>query len=259
MLLLWRIGRRKMVGRPFHKSLLFTVIVGIVSLLPLVIPASYLFLFYLVNLIFWFWLLHKIYQFSWGQTIKTGLFIVIITGVLTTIVAFALLFTGILPTSDISPGDLYESQSTSVTKTEGQRTYSLPVCGVVVLAKNGDSVESTNIGEKFGAEMEYLKLASGFSMECRKVDRNDSVFSSVSKVLSIQSSGSQKVDKNIYKVFDSMTLSDIKDLYSAKNRGYCRDCEDIGFQSDNWIYIFSFKNPDEARNQDTFIIAVGGL
>lgn len=248
-----------MVERPFRKSLLFTVIVGIVSLLPLVIPASYLFLFYLVNLIFWFWLLHRIYQFSWSQTIKTGLFIVIITGVLTTIVAFTLLFTGILPTPSISPGDLYKSQSTSVTKTEGQRTYSLPACGVVVLAKHGDAVEATNIMEYPVTEAQYLNLTSGFSMECRKVDRNDSVFSSVSKVLSIQSSGSQKVDKNIYKVFDSMTLSDIKDLYSAKNRGYCSNCEDIGFQSSNWIYIFSFKNPNEARNQDTFIIAVGGL
>ncbi len=83
------------------------------------------------------------------------------------------------------------------------------------------------------------------------VSKNDIAF-----MLSVQSDGSSKVDKDLYLALDAQTRSNITQLYSAMNQGYRQGSETIGFSNQDWLYTFSFLNPAQARNQNDFVISV---
>lgn len=144
-------------------------------------------------------------------------------------------------------------------------TGSLPICGINVFVKNNQSIKTStgNSGELkwgqllVGDSMPNSNLAISCTEKNKKPQTDlDKNMNDVAYVLSIQSDGSHKVNKNSYDVFDKSTLSYIKDLYSAKNRGYRPDSETIGFSTEDWIYTFSFLNQEQNKNQDSFIVSI---
>ncbi len=79
----------------------------------------------------------------------------------------------------------------------------------------------------------------------------------VQQVLGIDaSSDASQVNKGNYSVFDQDTLSNIPALYSEVPAPHHPGSELIGFESNGWIYKFIFSNPQDARNQNSFIISV---
>lgn len=142
---------------------------------------------------------------------------------------------------------------------------SLSICGVTVVVKNKQPIEK-NSGDIGG--LAWYQLTVGDSMpnstleiyctekNVNPKDDSDKQMNDVSYVLDIQSDGSSKVNKNLYSVFDTLTLSNINELFSAMNRGYRTGSETIGFSTQKWVYTFSFMNPKEDKNQDTFVISV---
>jgi len=161
------------------------------------------------------------------------------------------------PVSDVE-------QTTSVPSSTN-KGYSLSLCGINVVVKTDQSVK-INTGNSGGSAWGQLIVGdampnSNLEISCRAKNKNpqsdtEKLMNDVSYVLGIQSSGSFKVSKNSYMVFDEKTLSSIGDLYSAKDRGYRVGSETIGFSTENWIYTFSFLNPEEAKNQNSFVISV---
>ena len=160
--------------------------------------------------------------------------------------------------------------STSSTQTptptpSAAKSYPLSLCGINVTVKTGQSVK-TNTGNSAGLAWGQLTIGdampnSALEVSCTAKNKNpqsdtEKLMNDVSYVLGIQSSGSSKVNKNLYAVFNKQTLSSIVDLYSAKDRGYRVGSETIGFSTENWIYTFSFLNPAEAKNQNSFVISV---
>ncbi len=146
------------------------------------------------------------------------------------------------------------------------KIYTLPLCGVTVVVKTVDLVK-TDISNNTGARQGRIIVGkdmpdSDLEISCVKkrekpTTETEKLMNDISYFLSIQSSGSVKIRKDSYAVFDKQTLMNIKDLYSAKDRGYREGSETIGFSNESWIYTFSFLNPAEDKNQDNYIISVG--
>ena len=79
----------------------------------------------------------------------------------------------------------------------------------------------------------------------------------IQQVLGIQSKqDTVEVNKNDYSIFDQQTLSNITHLYSNYPAGYSTSTDAIGFSTPDWYYEFSFTNPSQATNQNTFVISV---
>ncbi len=145
------------------------------------------------------------------------------------------------------------------------KNYSLPLCGINVIVKTGE-LAKTDITSTIGTEQGRIIIGkdmpdSDIELACRKKTKKptmeiEKLMNDISYFLSIQSSGSGKVSKDSYTVFDKQTLQSITDLYSAKDRGYREGSETIGFSNENWIYSFSFLNPEDAKNQDKYVIFV---
>lgn len=66
-----------------------------------------------------------------------------------------------------------------------------------------------------------------------------------------------KVNKDNYLVFDQNTRTNgIDTLYSQSHMTRHPGWESIGFSNNEWYYEFSFSNPEQTKNQDTFVISV---
>lgn len=154
-------------------------------------------------------------------------------------------------------------QATSTAQTSNSQTpkkYSISKCGIEVTIKTNQAVKTKDISAgryDFVEQRQYSIESvpkSDLIVECYA--RSVRSPKNVSFYLSVQSDGSSEVNKNNYPVFDQQTISSITKLYSAKNRGYREGSETIGFENKDWMYTFSFLNPKQARNHDTFIISV---
>ena len=163
-----------------------------------------------------------------------------------------------------------QSTSTPTSETANWKTYSLPQCGLIVKTKieqpvnvfssGGDSGQLLVVGKPLPNNIPNVP-DSILTVDCTKRNKNpqsstEKLLDDVSFDLSVQSSGSSEVNKKIYLVFDNQTMSSIDKMYSAKNRGYRKGSETLGFENSDWIYTFSFLNPSQARNQDSFILSV---
>lgn len=156
--------------------------------------------------------------------------------------------------------------STTTPTTSNSKSYSLPICGITLTVKNGETVAATTATatqSSNGLAVASLTVgkampASDLYVSCTQKDPNPSavVGNDIGLNLSVQSDGSSKVDKNSYSVFDSKTSSIIPQLYSAMNRGYRQGSETIGFSAGSWLYEFSFLNPAQDKNQNDFVISV---
>ncbi len=150
-----------------------------------------------------------------------------------------------------------QQTSTPIQTSSTNKNYILSVCGIKLTVNTNQAVNTEN-GDLYGQIIVGDPLPkSTLEVFCHVKDKNSlNPIYEISKYLSIQSSGASQVNKNIYRVFDKNTLLSIQQLYSAKNRGYREDSETIGFENKDWIYTFSFLNPEQAKNQDNFIISV---
>lgn len=153
----------------------------------------------------------------------------------------------------------------SIPASSSSNTGYLSICGIDVFVKNNQSIKTStgNSGELTWGQLLVSDSMpdSNLAIYCTEKNKKpetdlDKDMNDVAYVLSIQSDGSSKVNKNSYGVFNKSTLSLIKDLYSAKNGGYRTGSETIGFSTEDWIYTFSFLNPEQNKNQNTFIVSV---
>ena len=142
-------------------------------------------------------------------------------------------------------------------KQNSQTTYSIPLCGITLAVKTNQKI-STSTGDLYGQILVGGNLpASTLEVFCHARSKQPQTgFYDISTDLAVQSDGSSAVNKNNYLVFDQKTLSSISQMYSAQNRGYRKGSETIGFQTNDWIYEFSFLNPAQNKNQDSFVISV---
>jgi len=156
-------------------------------------------------------------------------------------------------------------QAPTPTPPSGNKSYPLSLCGINVTVRTGQTVK-TDTGNSAGLAWGQLIVGdampnSVLEISCTAKNKNpqsdtEKFMNNVSDVLDVQSAGSSKANKDQYMVFDKQTLSSITNLYSAKDRGYRIGSETIGFETKDWIYTFSFTNPEQAKNQETFVISV---
>lgn len=169
------------------------------------------------------------------------------------------------PTTQQPTSSSISDSNTQASKPTSSGKSSLSLCGINVIVKSNQPV-STNTGNSGGLAWGQLIVGdpmphSVLAVSCTAKSKNpgseaERLMNDVSYVLGIQSSGSSKVNKSLYTVFDKQTLSSIVDLYSAKDRGYRPGSETIGFSNQDWVYTFSFLNPEEGKNQNSFVISV---
>ena len=133
------------------------------------------------------------------------------------------------------------------------RNYSLPLCGATLTVKTGQAVNTAETGSWGEAWVGSAMPDSALDINCVSRSGNSQ---NISDFLAIQSDGSSQVNKDDYLVFDQQTRSSITQLYLAKNRGYRAGSETVGFETADWLYAFSFLNPAQARDQDSFIISI---
>lgn len=164
-----------------------------------------------------------------------------------------------------------QDEAASMTqKTDAQtiKNYSISQCGVELAVKTNQAVTIKNIKtERDNGDIMQLYVGeplpnSVLEIECQTKNKNpqtdaEKFANSVQNIFYITSNMSGEVNKNDYSVFDEQTLSLIKKLYWATGSGgYKEGSETIGFENQDWIYLFSFLNPEQAKNQDSFVISV---
>jgi len=156
-------------------------------------------------------------------------------------------------------------QSVSSTTDNAGEKNVLSACGITVTVKNKLPVKTESINSAgiiwhqmtIGGDMPDSRLEISCTAKNKNPKTNlDKLRNDASSVLDVQSDGATKVNKTLYNVFDATTISNISNLYSAMNRGYRAGSETVGFSNQDWVYTFSFMNPKENKNQDTFAISV---
>ena len=150
---------------------------------------------------------------------------------------------------------------TSSPQTFDWKTYTISSCGVKVIVKTNQTFTTENVKTGRSTGDNILFRGTGLDIWCQAKNKNPQTdtelfLNNVSNVLSVQSDGTTGVNKNDYRVFDDQTISSITKLYSARNVGYKEGSEAIGFETQNWIYTFTFLNPAQAKNQGSFLISV---
>jgi hypothetical protein len=164
----------------------------------------------------------------------------------------------IAPPGSSSSGNAADANNVQ-TGVPQSKNYSLSLCGVTLTVKTGQTVNMTADPSGSWADLSVGDPMPGSVLDVSCTSRNGwdgHAQDTISYVLSVQSDGSSKVDKNGYLVFDGQTGSLISQLYSAKNGSYRSGSETIGFETADWLYLFSFLDPAQARNQDSFAISV---
>ncbi len=162
-----------------------------------------------------------------------------------------------------------EAASTMTQKTDTQtvKNYSIIQCGVKLTVKINQTANIKNISTDRGTAIELTvgepRPNSVLEIQCMAKNKSpqtdaEKFLNDVSNILLTVSGGkSGETEKNDYSVFDGQTLSLIKNLYWANGiSGYKDGSETIGFENQDWIYLFSFSNPEQARNQNSFVISI---
>ncbi len=138
-------------------------------------------------------------------------------------------------------------------------TYSIEECGISVQTKKDlplsektqyPTDHSLMIGER---EISWPDLI----VSCSSANRWEPDNIDVQKYIGISGGDAKEVEKNNYLVFDKKALSKIDKLYSVTPAPLQLDgSEKIGFKYGDWYYAFTFKNTNQVKNQDDFIISV---
>ncbi len=146
---------------------------------------------------------------------------------------------------------------------ENAKNSVISQCGIKLTIKTNQTVSSQNIipeSDVYIVRQYSVESTPKSNLQIECVAKTNNVHNNgpknISDYLSVQSDGSSEVNKNSYVVFDRQTISSITKLYSANNRGYREGSETIGFETKDWMYTFSFTDPAQAKNQDTFVISV---
>jgi len=137
--------------------------------------------------------------------------------------------------------------------------YSLSQCGLSVTVKVDQPV---NVASSSAASVYWLTVGNNpttsydlLNASCRKA--SDFAPLNIQQILGIDApSDASQVNKVDYSVFDQNTLSNIPALYSEVPAPHHPGSEEVGFERNGWIYEFTFSNPQDARNQNSFVISV---
>lgn len=134
-----------------------------------------------------------------------------------------------------------------------QKISSLSICNLNVTVKNGQATKTGGTDDQY-----WLNVDKNLSIGCSRQSFWDKSNITIRELIAINGSGSgERVDKNIYTVFDQTTRDSISQLYSEQPSALGDiNTETIGFSKNGWLYTFDFNNREEAKTSASYIISV---
>ncbi len=153
------------------------------------------------------------------------------------------------------------SETASTIEMGQSATYSLPVCGVSLAVKSTTTERTATIMQAKDGQFDIrigdsTSTAPTFAVTCMPRIITDFVFSDIATYIGMNGGPPSIVNPDDYGIFDQQTLPYIPKLYLETEKPFAPGSVELGFQSKSWLYDFYFTNPEQATNQNSFIISV---